>query len=130
MSPACPSFRSFRSFRFFGSFIRSFRSFRVFFGLPGLRSGVSGPEGASLEAWPVQMLPGAGGLLGREGQLWRCGRHGVELTRTRVTREARREDPHHGNPEHHPGRRVYVPLTNMFSNMVRAMIAVNLPGLF
>ncbi|CAJ1377650.1 unnamed protein product [Effrenium voratum] len=39
--------------------------------LDRLRSGVSGPEGASLEAWPVQMLPSAGGLLGREGQLWR-----------------------------------------------------------
>ena len=32
------------------------------------------PEGASLAAWPVQMLPGAGGLCGmQEGQLWRRG---------------------------------------------------------
>eukprot|EP00435_Cladocopium_sp_Y103_P053358 s75_g17.t1 len=40
-----------------------------------LKSGAAnGPTGASLDLWPVQVLPAAGGLTGRkEGALWRRG---------------------------------------------------------
>ena len=69
--------------------------------LERLKSGSgTSPEGASLDAWPVQMLPGAGGLSGmREGQLWRRGEQTLIMGILNITPDSFSDGGDHLDPE-------------------------------
>ena len=61
-------------------------------------SGTS-PDGASLDAWPVQMLPGAGGLYGKKvGQLWRRGEQTLIMGILNITPDSFSDGGDHLDP--------------------------------
>ena len=58
------------------------------------------PVGASLDAWPVQMLPGAGGLFGmKTGQLWRRAEKTLIMGILNVTPDSFSDGGDHLRPE-------------------------------